>query len=303
MINLTESNIDIEQNGDRYIMKIGAHVSTAGGLSNAFDRASNIGAEAIQIFASSPRAWKFNQPKEEEVSLFKEKMDQTGIWPCYIHGSYLVNIGGDPSQIEKSIESLTNNMSVAGKIGAEGVIFHGGSHKGKGFHNIVKQASECLKRVLDNSPENVWLCLENSAGMGSHIGSSFEEMGELIHLVQNDNLKVCLDTEHMFAAGYDLTNSDEIPLIMKKFDEEIGLSKLVAVHANDSKVELGSGVDRHENIGDGFIGIDGFKSLMKDPSFERVPFFLEVPGFDSKGPDETNINLLKSIRTDLGINK
>ena len=303
MINLTKSNIDIEQNGDRYIMKIGAHVSTAGGLSNAFDRASNIGAEAIQIFASSPRAWKFNQPKEEEVNLFKEKMDQTGIWPCYIHGSYLVNIGGDPSQIEKSIESLTNNMSVAGKIGAEGVIFHGGSHKGKGFHNIVKQASECLKRVLDNSPENVWLCLENSAGMGSHIGSSFEEMGELIHLVQNDNLKVCLDTEHMFAAGYDLTNSDEIPQIMKRFDEEIGLSKLVAVHANDSKVELGSGVDRHENIGDGFIGIDGFKSLMNDPSFEKVPFFLEVPGFDSKGPDEININLLKSIRTDLGINK
>jgi len=284
-------------------MKIGAHVSTAGGLSNAFDRASNIGAEAIQIFASSPRAWKFNQPKEEEVNLFKEKMEQTGIWPCYIHGSYLVNIGGDPSQIEKSIESLTNNMNVAGKIGAEGVIFHGGSHKGKGFHNIVKQASECLKRVLDNSPENVWLCLENSAGMGSHIGSSFEEMGELIHLVQNDNLKVCLDTEHMFAAGYDLTNSDEIPQIMKRFDEEIGLSKLVAVHANDSKVELGSGVDRHENIGDGFIGIDGFKSLMNDPSFEKVPFFLEVPGFDSKGPDEININLLKSIRTDLGINK
>ena len=284
-------------------MKIGAHVSTAGGLSNAFDRASNIGAEAIQIFASSPRAWKFNQPKEEEVNLFKEKMEQTGIWPCYIHGSYLVNIGGDPSQIEKSIESLTNNMSVAGKIGAEGVIFHGGSHKGKGFHNIVKQASECLKRVLDNSPENVWLCLENSAGMGSHIGSSFEEMGELIHLVQNDNLKVCLDTEHMFAAGYDLTNSDEVPRIMERFDEEIGLSKLVAVHANDSKVELGSGVDRHENIGDGFIGMDGFKSLMNDPSFERVPFFLEVPGFDSKGPDEININLLKSIRTDLGINK
>ena len=284
-------------------MKIGAHVSTAGGLSNAFDRASNIGAEAIQIFASSPRAWKFNQPKEEQVNLFKEKMEQTGIWPCYIHGSYLVNIGGDPSQIEKSIESLTNNMSVAGKIGAEGVIFHGGSHKGKGFHNIVKQASECLKRVLDNSPENVWLCLENSAGMGSHIGSSFEEMGELIHLVQNDNLKVCLDTEHMFAAGYDSTNPDEVPQIMKRFDEEIGLSKLVAVHANDSKVELGSGVDRHENIGDGFIGIDGFKSLMNDPSFEKVPFFLEVPGFDSKGPDEININLLKSIRTDLGINK
>ena len=284
-------------------MKIGAHVSTAGGLSNAFDRASNIGAEAIQIFASSPRAWKFNQPKEEQVNLFKEKMEQTGIWPCYIHGSYLVNIGGDPSQIEKSIESLTNNMSVAGKIGAEGVIFHGGSHKGKGFHNIVKQASECLKRVLDNSPENVWLCLENSAGMGSHIGSSFEEMGELIHLVQNDNLKVCLDTEHMFAAGYDLTNPDEVPQIMKRFDEEIGLSKLVAVHANDSKVELGSGVDRHENIGDGFIGIDGFKSLMNDPSFEKVPFFLEVPGFDSNGPDEININLLKSIRTDLGINK
>ena len=277
-------------------MKLGAHVSTSGGLSRSIDRAQAIGAEAIQIFASSPRAWKFNFPKEEEIAIFKEKSLETGIGPCYIHGSYLVNIGGDESQLEKSIESLTNNMITAGKIGAEGVIFHGGSHKGKGFNTVLAQAVKCLNTVLEESPKDTWLCIENSAGMGSHIGSSFDEIGAIIKAVNHPNLKVCLDTEHCFAAGYNIASADAIDSIMEEFDSKIGLERLVAVHANDSKVEFGSGVDRHENIGEGYIGEEGFEVILANPAFSQVPFFLEVPGFDGDGPDEENINRLKSIR-------
>lgn len=282
-------------------MKLGAHVSTSGGLSKAIERATNIGAEAIQIFASSPRAWRFRHPDDEAAEKFIQLSKQEGVGPCYIHGSYLVNIGGDPDQIEKSVDSLVNNMNAASKIGAEGVIFHGGSHKGKGFDKVFDQAVDTLRKVLESSPDNVWLCLENSAGMGAHIGSSFQEMGALISGVNHPNLKVCLDTEHLFAAGYNIASPLEIKEVMKEFEKEIGLEKLVAVHANDSKVELGAGVDRHENIGDGHIGTAGFECIMAEPSFKNVPFFLEVPGFDGKGPDKKNLDLLKQIRKSLDL--
>ena len=280
-------------------MKLGAHVSTSGGLQKAIERATNIGAEAIQIFASSPRAWRFRHPDDETAEEFRRLSEQENVSPCYIHGSYLVNIGGSSDQIEKSIDSLVNNMQAAAKIGAEGVIFHGGSHKGKGFDNVFDQAVDTLQKVLELSPDNVWLCLENSAGMGAHIGSSFQEMGALISGVNHPNLKVCLDTEHLFAAGYNIASPRELKEVMKEFDAEIGLDKLVAVHANDSKVELGAGVDRHENIGEGHIGKDGFKCIMAEPSFKNVPFFLEVPGFDGEGPDKKNLDLLKEIRKTL----
>ena len=280
-------------------MKLGAHVSASGGVSKSIDRALDIGAEAIQIFASSPRAWKFNHPKPEEVERFRKKSEESGIGPCYIHGSYLVNIGGSEDQLQKSIDCLVNNMSAAGEIGAEGVIFHGGSHKGKGFDAVLNQAANCLTQVLEKSPDNVWLCLENSAGMGAHIGSSFREIGRILKVVDHPNLKVCLDTEHCFAAGYNLAVPEELDKVIAEFDSEIGLDKLVAVHANDAKVELGSGVDRHENIGEGYIGISGFESILGNTAFKNVPFFLEVPGFDGNGPDKENLDRLKTIRSSI----
>ena len=282
-------------------MKLGAHVSTSGGLQKAIERATNIGAEAIQIFASSPRAWRFRHPDDETAEEFRRLSEQENVSPCYIHGSYLVNIGGSSDQIEKSIDSLVNNMQAAAKIGAEGVIFHGGSHKGKGFDNVFDQAVDTLQKVLELSPDNVWLCLENSAGMGAHIGSSFQEMGALISGVNHPNLKVCLDTEHLFAAGYNIASPRELKEVMKEFDAEIGLDKLVAVHANDSKVELGAGVDRHENIGEGHIGLPGFETIISHPAFNEVPFLLEVPGMDGNGPDKRNVDLLKKIRSKVDI--
>ena len=282
-------------------MKLGAHVSTSGGLHTAFRRAANMEAETIQIFASSPRAWKFRELKPDIVQKFREESESTGIAPVFIHGSYLVNIGGSPDQLDKSVACLIQNMEVAAEIGAEGVVFHAGSHKGKGFEAVIGSATESLKRVLDDSPEGPYLIVENSAGMGSHLGASFEELGRMIEEVASDRMKVCLDTEHCFAAGYNLAESDGIDAAMDEFDRHIGLDRLVVVHANDAKVELGSGVDRHENIGEGHIGIEGFEVIIGHEAFRDVPFVLEVPGPDKKGPDKDNLDRLKAIRERLTV--
>ncbi len=280
-------------------MKIGAHVSTAGGVHTAIERAADLGAETIQIFASSPRAWRFREFKPEDVSRFREASEETSITPVFIHGSYLVNIGGAPDLLQKSETCLVQNMEAAAVIGASGVVFHAGSHKGRGFDAVIEDAADVLKRVLDSSPEGPWLIVENSAGMGAHLGASFEELAELISRVDSDRLKVCLDTEHCFAAGYDLADTEGIATAMGEFERLVGLERLVVVHANDAKVELGSGVDRHENIGDGHIGINGFEVIMSSPAFRDVPFVLEVPGQDKKGPDKDNVDRLKQIRARL----
>ncbi len=282
-------------------MKIGAHVSTAGGLHTAFKRADDMDAETIQIFASSPRAWKFRDLKDDVVAKFHESAERTGIAPVFIHGSYLVNVGGSPDLVEKSIACLIRNMEVAAEIGAAGVVFHAGSHKGRGFDAVLASAAHALKRVLESSPEGPWLIVENSAGMGSHLGASFEELGRMISAVGSDRMRVCLDTEHCFAAGYDIASPEQIDGAMSAFEEHIGLDRLAVVHANDAKVELGSGVDRHENIGEGHIGIEGFESIMGHPAFRDAPFVLEVPGTNKKGPDKDNVDRLKAIRERLSV--
>lgn len=282
-------------------MRLGAHVSAAGGLSKAVDRAQFMGAETFQIFASSPRAWAFKQPTEDDVLAFHNNLEISDISPVFLHGSYLVNVGGTTDLVEKSVSSLTDHMNVAGKIGAAGVIFHAGSHKGVGFEAVLGQAASALKQVLLQSPSDVWLIIENSAGMGAHVGASFKEIGQIITEVDSDQVMVCLDTQHCLASGYNLADAGGITEAMDEFDREIGLSRLVVVHANDSKTPLGSGVDRHENIGEGHLGINGFEIVMDHPAFRNVPFILEVPGFDKKGPDKENLDRLKSIRSRLGV--
>ena len=282
-------------------MKLGAHVSSAGGASNAIDRGQEIGAETIQIFASSPRAWKFRPVKEDQATAFHEKAAAAGGPPAFLHGSYLVNIAGGPDLLRKSIDSLVNHMHAASQLGAVGVIFHCGSHKSAGFDAVKDTAAAALSEVIANTPDDTYLILENSAGMGSHLGASFEEIGRLMDLASSPRIKVCLDTQHAFAAGYRMADPQGIDEAMRDFDNNIGLANLVVVHANDSKVELGSGVDRHENIGQGFIGLNGFRHIMAHESFANVPFLLEVPGEDRKGPDKPNLDRLKAIRDELGL--
>jgi deoxyribonuclease-4 len=212
-----------------------------------------------------------------------------------------VNVGGSPEIVEKSIDCLINNLVAASKLGAEGVIFHGGSHKGRGFDAVLDQAAATLNEALSRSPDDVSLIIENSAGMGAHIGASFVELGRMVKAIDDKRVKICLDTEHCFAAGYNIADTEGVKAAMEEFDREIGLDKLVAVHANDAKVEHGSGIDRHENIGEGYIGLDGFEVIMSHPAFQDVPFLLEVPGPDKKGPDRENMDRLKAIREKLAI--
>ncbi len=283
-------------------MKLGAHVSTAGGLSKAIDRGQEMGAETLQIFVSSPRGWAFKPISEDVAADFRQKAAAAGAGPLFFHAIYLISLGAPTEEhLAKSEKALTDYMQAAGQLGASGVIFHAGSHRGAGYEAVFDQAVRTMSRVLAASPPDVWLMLENSAGMGDHICSSFSEMGRLMKALEAPNVRVCLDTQHLFAAGYDVTSADGLERVMDEFDREIGLPNLAAVHANDSKTPLGSAVDRHENIGQGHMGLDAFRVVMAHPAFRDVPFLLEVPGEDGEGPDKANLDVLKGLRDELGL--
>ncbi len=282
-------------------MKIGAHVSTAGGISKAVRRGQEIGCEALQIFGSPPQSWAFKEICDAEIESFRQNAADAGMGPVFLHAIYLVNLGsGKEGVLQKGIESLSAHLRLAGRLGARGLIFHPGSHGGAGFEAVLPQVAESIRRALDGAPDGPFLAVENMAGMGKHIGARFEELGAILNAVDDERLKVCLDTQHSFAAGYDLTTSEGIEDMLAQLDAGPGSSNVIAIHANDSKRACGSGVDRHDNIGEGFIGEDGFAAFMGCPAFRSMPFLLEVPGFEGKGPDRRNIDLLKGIRRRAG---
>ena len=282
-------------------MKVGAHVGASGGLSTAFERAQPIGAETIQIFGAPPQMWRRRKIRPDECEAFRARMAETGIEPVFIHGTYLINLAtSSPEQLTKSTDALAGDLRLASAIAAKGVIFHVGSHKGAGFESVLSQIASALGDVLADTPEDAWIILENSAGMGGSVGSKFSELAAIMEAVSSPRLKVCLDTEHAFAAGYNIAERDGLNEAMDAFGGEIGLDQLVAVHANDSKIELGGGVDRHDNIGDGHIGRAGFEVIMAHPAFRDVPFLLEVPGLEGEGPDKPNVDILKEIRQKVG---
>ncbi len=285
-------------------MRIGAHVSSAGGLDKAVDRAVDIGCEAIQIFGSSSRSWAFKPVPEETAQRFRLKAEAADIGPSFFHAIYLINLAtASPENWRKGIDSLVNYLGLAHQIGAAGVIFHPGSHSGEGYEAVLDRTVTGIETVLEESPEGPWLMIENTAGMGKHIGASFQELGTIVSAVTaglRDRLRICLDTQHSFAAGYDVATPDGLAAMLAEFDETIGLDRLAAVHANDSKYPLGGGVDRHENIGEGHIGLSGFENIMGNPAFAEVPFLLETPGFEGNGPDKRSVDILKDIRQRVG---
>jgi len=283
-------------------MRIGAHVRSGGGVFNAIDNALALGAETIQLFSGSPQAWRRKNYTPAEVEKYRERATETGIQPAFIHGLYLVNLASEnPDFLAKSHEVLTAEMQAAHLIGAKGVIFHLGSHKGAGYEACFEQVVDYVRKVVEATPDDTWLILENSAGMGGAIGSNFAELGRIIRESGSDRVRVCVDTQHAFASGYDLKTRPGLDKAMEEFDREVGLECLVAVHANDSKCELAGGIDRHENIGDGHIGRDGFANIISHPAFRDVPFLLEVPGYEDRGPDKANVEALKEIRASVGL--
>ncbi len=292
--------------------KIGAHVSAAVSLDLSFERAQHIGAECTQIFISPPQQWLQAKHNEKEIEKYKQKQKETGIGPNFIHGTYLINLGTQNSELlQKSIDWLVYALNLADKLEVQGVIFHLGSHKGVGFDGILDQVVKSLEQILkqafgseaqarrvqdDISETTPFLILETAAGAGNVIGDKFSELGQILNQVNDPRLKVCLDSQHVFAAGYDIRSASGLDKTLQEFDQQIGLDNLVVIHANDSKVEVGSNKDRHENIGEGFIGRDGFSNLITNQKLKDILFILEVPGFTNAGPDLENIKFLKSLR-------
>ncbi len=277
--------------------KAGAHVSIAGALDGAIDRAVQIGANCIQIFGSSPQSWQTFIFPLEQVDRFLRKREKEGIGPVFLHSIYLINLASsNPYILGNSIGSLTQYLKFGKVVGVEGVIFHVGSHKGRGFAKAAPQVVEAINQILLRSKGMGKLILENSAGAGGVIGSKFSELGKIVKAVNNPRVVVCLDTAHAFESGYNLKTKKGLDATLAEFDREVGLEKLVCVHANDSKTPLGSNRDRHENIGEGEIGLEGFRNLLNHPDLKNLPFIIETPGFDKRGPDRKNIEILKSLR-------
>ncbi len=277
--------------------KIGAHVSAAVELSRSVAKAQEIGAECTQIFISPPQQWFQNKHSDQEINDYRLKIKEAGIGPNFIHGTYLINLAStNPVHVQKSIDWLIYALNMAVKLGVQGVIFHPGSHKGAGFETVEKQIVQSLVEILNRvKDDNIQLILENSAGAGGAVGSSFSEFGKILKTVNDPRLKVCLDTQHAFAAGYDVKTLVGLQDVLEEFDQEIGLQNLVAIHANDSKTEYKSNRDRHENIGEGLIGMEGFENMVNHPKLSNIPFILEVPGFADNGPDKENVTLFKSL--------
>ncbi len=259
---------------------VGAHVSTAGGVFKAPLNAREIGAKAFALFTKNQRQWKAKPLTEEAVKKFKENLKKVGIKPEHVlpHDSYLINLGSpDKDKREKSLKAFIDEIERCHQLGLKFLNFHPGSSLGK------VSEKECLKIVAESVNEaisktkEVILVIENTAGQGSWVGYRFEHLAEIIEMVKDKNrIGVCLDTCHMFAAGYDIRTKEAYEKTMKEFEEVVGFKYLKGMHLNDAKSELGSRVDRHHSIGKGNIGLDAFKFIMNDPRTDNIPLILET---------------------------
>lgn len=275
---------------------IGAHVSAAGGLEKVFARAEELGAEAIQMFGSSPRQWAVALPSTETVKKFQEARENSRVQQVFLHAPYLINIGHPDREMRgKSVKALVGHFEICRRIAADGVIFHIGSGRGASRDEIYKRVVEGIRAVLDAIPE-ARLIIENSAGEGDKIGATLEEIARLIEAVGSDRVGVCIDTAHSFASGLlPLYTPESVSTFFDHIDATCGRERLWAIHINDSKVPAGAKKDRHENIGAGHIGLEGFRAFVREPRVDGLPLILEVPGFDGAGPDQVNVCMLKSL--------
>lgn len=277
-------------------MLIGAHVSVAGGIMNAFDRAQEIGAAAVQIHPTAPQTWRRLALSPETVTEFRAQVGETGLDAFFFHAVYLINLAtAREDLLAQSEGSLRHYLEMANLLGVRGVVFHPGSHKGLGFDVVLPQMAAAMKAALDGAPGESLLLIENSAGAGDNIGSTFAQIGRMMEAVGNDRVRLCLDTAHAFTAGYDLASAEGLAAMDEELEREIGFPRLAAIHANDSKAPFGSNRDRHENIGDGFIGAEAFRRILADQRLQKAPFLLEVPGLEHKGPDRANIERLRDL--------
>ncbi|MFN2466880.1 MAG: deoxyribonuclease IV [Gaiellaceae bacterium] len=271
-------------------MQIGAHVSCSGGIHTAVDRAESFGAASVQLFTQSPRAWRPTNHDRRNFERFKNRRAETGLGGVVCHALYLVNLASPKQEFyEKSVAALQNTVEVACAIEADAVVFHVGSHLGAGLEAGLDRVVPALASVLERCSETTWLCMENTAGTGDTIGRSLEELALLLErLDRHPRLGVCLDSCHLYASGYDVTDREELDRVLGDLDDLIGFDRLRVLHVNDSKAPLGSNRDRHDNVGEGLMG-ERLGVFLGHPDLQGLPAVLEVPGRDGHGPDAEEV--------------
>jgi deoxyribonuclease-4 len=277
-------------------MLFGAHVSIAGGIFNAPLYGKEIGCDVIQIFTKNQIQWKIPFLQAEDIKHFQENRLKTGVIPVTVHSSYLVNIAGpDDNVTEKSINDLACELERTEVLNIPFVVFHPGAHKGIGEKYALKSIAENINKIFSKSnSKSTFLLLETTAGEGTTMGYKFEHFAEIFNKLKDlSRIGVCIDTCHIFAAGYDFRDEKSYYETIEKFDKIVGLKFLKVFHLNDSKFPSGSKMDRHEEIGSGEIGLNGFRILVKDERFKDMPGILEVPG-DITGY-KRNVNILRSL--------
>lgn len=272
---------------------LGSNVPTVGGLPVGFTYADDWGCKCIQIYVSPSRTWDVPDLTEKEISEFKLAWKNSGVKVVVGHVPYLVNLASPNNELrKKSISRLITEIDRADKLGVSYLVLHPGSNSNKkrGIDLIINGLTTVLNSVKDS---RVKILLETMAGQGNTIGTRFEELSYILEKVQSPNIKVCFDTCHVFAAGYDIRGYEGYKLTLKKFDRIIGINNIKVIHLNDSKAELGSRIDRHACIDEGLLGLQVFHSILRDEVFVNVPKILEIPDRDKRSKD--NLELLRKL--------
>jgi deoxyribonuclease-4 len=278
---------------------LGAHCSAAGGVENAPLIAARLGCSAFQLFTGPNRQWRAKRLTKASIDSFRKNVADAGIRSVVAHAVYLINLAAPDAEIwRKSKQAMSGEVRRAHELSIPWVIVHPGSHKGKGTAWGIKRIAEAINRTFDKTEGmGAGIALEVTAGQGGSIGHRFEELAAIIDFVEDKKrVRICFDTCHAFAAGYELRNKEGYELTMRDFDRELGIRNLIAIHLNDCKSEIASRVDRHTHIGEGKIGMEGFKLLLNDPRLKRVAMIIETPKEeDVDHHDGKNLSLLRRM--------
>jgi len=272
-------------------------MSTAGGVDKAIERGVKLGCNAIQIFVKNNNQWMGKEIPEETIKSFKHLQTANNMF-VFAHCGYLINLAAPPSDnLEKSLESMRQELDLAESLGLPFTVVHPGAHLGEGIKAGIIETADNLRLLIDQTEDyNVKILLETTAGQGTGLGSKFEELAGILKLIDRpERTGICFDTCHAFAAGYDLSNKAGYEKTWEEFDYFIGISKLMAFHLNDSMGDLDSHKDRHEHIGKGKIGLEGFRLLMNDQRFDNLPMILETPKDLEMKLDIENLTLLRGL--------
>ena len=277
-------------------MRFGAHMSIAGGIQLAVDRAIEVDCEALQVFTKSARQWAARSLGEDEVEAFRGRRTETGIDPAVAHASYLINLGSADSELwERSCASFVEEIDRCARLGLDGIVIHPGAHGGLGEEAGLDRVAAALDKVLDDAPAGPRVLLETTAGQGSALGGRLEHLRWLLDRLGSERLGVCLDTCHLHAAGYALSSTTDVNDSVTQIEAIIGMENVHLMHCNDSIGEAGSHRDRHAHIGAGSIGDEGFAALLTDPRLQTLPAVLETPKDEAGDWDRANLARLRAL--------